>query len=318
MALVISAQAQFAPQAGQAGTTALAADSSLFVAWAKGCTIHRGYRDIAVPDSGYATVGDSSSAIGMATQNGVVSLGDGGEATLTFAHPITNGTGFDFAVFENGFTVGGQTLAFLELAFVEVSSDGLRYVRFPATSHIQDTTQVALAGTDCSLINNLAGKYTYGYGTPFDLYELKDSTGIDINHITHVKVIDVVGTITPTHASRDAQGHIINDPYPTNFTSSGFDLDAVGVIHQQTSSGIENVNSEELSIYPNPTSDILNINATTDLPSQATLYDITGKAMVNVSFNKTAKLNIQELPTGLYHLTVVNSDNCFSKTILKQ
>ena len=167
------AQAQFAPAANQVGTTAISNDSSSFVAWATGCVIQHGYMDIAVKDSGYASVGTESSAIGMAGQNGVVSLGDSGVATLTFQNPIYNGQGFDFAVFENGFYTQSP-LAFLEFAFVEVSSDGNNFFRFPVTSNIQDTTQVPMTGVDCSLVNNLAGKYVFGYGTPFDLEELKN------------------------------------------------------------------------------------------------------------------------------------------------
>jgi hypothetical protein len=35
------------------------------------------------------------------------------------------------------------------------------------------------------------------------------------------------------YASCDSQGHQINDPWPTPFPTGGFDLDAVGVIHQK-------------------------------------------------------------------------------------
>ncbi|MFN6048554.1 MAG: T9SS C-terminal target domain-containing protein, partial [Bacteroidota bacterium] len=62
-------------------------------------------------------MGTAAGAEGPAASNGVVSLGDGGIATLTFDPPITNGDGFDFAVFENTFLD-----TFLELAFVEVST----------------------------------------------------------------------------------------------------------------------------------------------------------------------------------------------------
>ena len=69
--------------------------------------------------------------------SGVVSLGDGGYGILTFDEPIDNGLGWDFAVFENSFSDD-----FLELAFVEVSSDGINFFRFPATSLTQDIVQV--------------------------------------------------------------------------------------------------------------------------------------------------------------------------------
>jgi hypothetical protein len=35
------------------------------------------------------------------------------------------------------------------------------------------------------------------------------------------------------YASYDSQGHQINDPWPTNFPTGGFDLDAVGVINEK-------------------------------------------------------------------------------------
>lgn len=252
MFTVKPAGAQFAPSAGLPGSTAISKDTSIFLDWATTCVIERGYMDIALPDSGYVSVGDANSALGTAGQNGVVSLGDAGTAILTFQNAIYNGDGFDFAVFENGFTTG-DSLAFLEFAFVEVSSDGNNFYRFPSTSFIQDTAQIPMSGINCVLVNNLAGKYTYGYGTPFDLEELKDELGLDVNHITHVKLIDVVGSVEEGFATYDNFGHKINDPYPTPYPSSGFDLDAVGVIH---ASGLSSVKSIEVSdktfqIYPN-------------------------------------------------------------------
>src|ERR1019366_7331765 len=208
----------------------------------------------------YASVGDSSSAIGKAGENGVVSLGDGGIATLTFDHTIYNGPGFDFAVFENGFMTGDSNLAFLEFAFVEVSSDGVNFFRFPAGSNTEDTLQLAMQGIDCSLVNNLAGKYTYGYGTPFDLDELKNQPGLDVNNVTHVRVIDVVGSISDQYATHDINGRKVNDPWPTPFASCGFDLDAVGVIHANGISGIGNLAGNEFKVYPNPVSKGQTIN----------------------------------------------------------
>src|SRR4051812_5611715 len=116
--LFTSGRAQYAPQAGIMGSTAISATSSQFVGWATGCRVQRGYMDIANPSLGLASFGDSSMAIG-APDHGIVSLGDSGVATLTFMKPINNGTGPDFAVFENGFlNTANDSQAFLELAFV--------------------------------------------------------------------------------------------------------------------------------------------------------------------------------------------------------
>ncbi len=305
-----SVNAQFAPAADMIGTTAISKDSAVFVEWANACVIQRGYLDIATPDSGYASYGDGNSAVGMAGQNGFVSLGDGGIATITFQNPIYNGPGFDFAVFENGFYTASP-LAFLEFAFVEVSSNGNNFFRFPATSNIQDTSQIPMTGVDCSLVNNLAGKYVFGYGTPFDLEELKNEIGLDVNRITHVRLIDVVGSINNQYATSDQFNHRINDPYPTPFPSSGFDLDAVGVINQVSPSSVEefSVFGLQFTVYPNPAStDIVNIKVSEELVgSKLNVFDVTGKILNKAQIqSQYSILSTQYYSKGIYFLSIGN------------
>jgi len=87
LAFSLYALAQYPPPAGQEGTTAIHADSSVFVDWAYTCEVNRGYMDISIPDSGFVSAGESSFATGKA-DNSIVSLGDGGSAILTFDKPI--------------------------------------------------------------------------------------------------------------------------------------------------------------------------------------------------------------------------------------
>ena len=236
LALVpVTLWAQFAPAQDQPGTTAMHADSSAFVAWATGCVAEPGPMNITNPDAGLAGSGwPASNVIGYpGGTTGVTCLGDGGMATVTFASPICNREGPDFAVFENGFENAQMPgYWFLELGFVEVSSDGEHFFRFPAYSNTQTETQIG--GMGCivpSQIHNLASKYGAMYGTPFELDEVPDDPLLDKEHITHVRIIDVIGNIDPEYASFDCQGNPINDPWPTPFASCGMDLDAVGVIH---------------------------------------------------------------------------------------
>jgi hypothetical protein len=236
LALVpVALWAQFAPAQDQPGTTAMHADSSAFVAWATGCVAEPGPMNITNPEGGLAGSGwPASNVIGYPEGTmGVTCLGDGGMATVTFASPICNRPGPDFAVFENGFE-NAQTPGywFLELGFVEVSSDGEHFFRFPAYSNTQTETQLGGMGCiDPSQIHNLASKYGAMYGTPFELDEVPDDPLLDKEHITHVRIIDVIGNIDPEYATYDCQGHAVNDPWPTPFASCGMDLDAVGVIH---------------------------------------------------------------------------------------
>jgi hypothetical protein len=215
--------------AGPFPSDAIAAGDSRFSIWATEAAVVRGPANIAYPEDPATTFGSESDAIGPADATvdepySVVSLGDGGSAVLTFATPFGDVSGPDFAVFENGFSAG-----FLELAHVEVSSDGVNFHRFPSTS-LTAVSPNPGEGTpvDPTDVHNLAGKYMAGFGTPFDLAELRPLyPDLDIQRITHVRVIDVIGTNDPALSSFDSAGNIISDPYPTEYPTGGFDLDGV-------------------------------------------------------------------------------------------
>ena len=232
----VSQAGTYDPQVGQPGSLGIADTSSSFVEWASTVdSLVRGPEDITNPGLGLASAGTASSALGspIGQLGRVVSLGDGGSITVGFNTPITNGPGDDFAVFENGFLSGGPGLAYLELGLVAVSSDGTDFFTFPAVSETQTTTQVTAFGLlDASNLYDLAGKYISGYGTGFDLSELANvSPLLNVNDITAVRVTDVVGSIDPLYGTKDPLGNYINDPFTTPFASSGFDLNAVGVIN---------------------------------------------------------------------------------------
>jgi len=318
----LSVFAQYPPAVGQIGSTAIYKDSSVFIDWAVMCSITRGYinisdtsfEDPAYPGTNKASFGDSAAVYGIADNN-TISLGDGGSAVVSFNHPIVNEAGFDFAVFENSFDD-----MFLELAYVEVSSDGIHFVRFPSVSLTQTTTQIQGFGTlDATQIHNFAGKYKVYYGTPFDLSDLQDSTGIDISHIIAVKIIDVVGSISELYKNYDSQGHIINDPFPTPFGTGGFDLDAVGVINNSTNTGISDNISEKriISINPNPSSNYININTLNPGKYQIQLMDISAKVLKQLNFEDKISIEISDLQKGIYFIKGNDENgNTFSEKII--
>ncbi|MFM2162572.1 MAG: hypothetical protein RLZZ383_2084 [Pseudomonadota bacterium] len=173
---------------------------------------------------------DPSRALGPANTatTDITALGEGGTLTVTFADPIADGAGDDFAVFENGFADD-----FLELAEVEVSSDGVTFARFDTASQVEDA--IGAYGTlDPRALHGFAGTVRVGFGVGFDLERLTFSPAVvaglvDLLAITHVRLIDVPGDGRRT----DAWGRPVYDPWPT-VGSAGFDLDAVGVIHRAT------------------------------------------------------------------------------------
>jgi hypothetical protein len=238
--------------AGSTDTTAISKNDPSLVAWATG------YQDLSYGVGVADNWKTPSKALGPAEGSAfdIVTLGRGGQITLTFAKPITDGAGFDFAVFENSFSDG-----FLELAWVEVSSDGVHFVRFPNLSYTYNTVGPFGATVDPTMIHGLAGKYRAGYGTPFDLSQIQVAYDaaiadtdiyftaayeasieanfpfLNLSDIRYVRLIDIVGDATARDIDGNVvdasgnEGAIIYDPFPT-IGSAGFDLDAVAVLNQ--------------------------------------------------------------------------------------
>ena len=301
--------AQYPPAAGLPGSTAIFADSSIIVNWAKSCKVQRGFVDISSNSDSLVSNGFENDAIGKA-DNITVSLGDSGSAVLTFNPPLTNGNGFDFAVFENSFDG-----AFIELAFVEVSSDSINWFRFPSESVTQVDSQVTTFGIlEPTKINNLAGKYKALFGTPFDLQELNGKPFLNIDSVTFVRIVDVIGSISDNYATYDSDGNKINDPFPTPFYTSGFDLDAIGVINEKTQN-IYNNKLNNVSIYPNPVKDFVNIYFKGFCNFE--IIDIYGKKLVTGSFFNHINIFTNELQPGVYVLKVYFENKYFTSNIIK-
>ncbi|MDQ8192966.1 hypothetical protein QEH59_00915 [Coraliomargarita sp. SDUM461004] len=208
----------------------ISSSSDAFVGWAESV------EDVYITSSGS---GDANNALGEYNSS-LLSLGDldaaaiangdtPGSITLAF-DGFRNGEGWDFAVFENGFTFDGGLFA--ELAYVEVSSDGINFARFDSISLNTEANGPgfgsAFQGFDMTNVYNLAGKHASGYGTPFDLEQLSDhelaiAGTLDLQNIQYVRLIDIPGD----GSYLDSQGNGIIDNWVTTGTG-GFDLRAIG------------------------------------------------------------------------------------------
>ncbi len=308
------AQGPYAPAAGQPGSTAIHRDSSIIKTWASYCTVERGFIDISDPSQGVASFGTDADGVGYA-DGAVVSLGDSGVAIVEFPFPIYDGPGDDFAVFENSFSDN-----FLELAKVFVSSDGVNYVEFPSHSLIPDTAEIGGFGaSDPTFLNNLAGKYRGQYGVPFDLQELADSSVVSIHHITHIMLIDVVGTIDTNYATLDTAKNKIVDPYPTPFNSGGFDLDGVGFLHEMLTS-VEEREINKVVLFPNPAVNRIGIQGLNGSEvKNLGVYSSAGtlvKAFNVAEFNH--ELDLTGLSEGIYFLRIETQDATYTESFVKR
>ena len=174
----------------------------------------------------------------------VLTLGVDAQVTVGFDVTITNGPGADFIVFENGFEAGGSIFA--EVAFVEVSTNGVDFARMPSRYNgatgpfppLLYGTFSGLAGGIPVLANvdtNAIDPFdpVVSGGEAFDLADLRDhalvtSGALDLSEIHFVRLVDMVaGT------DLDSEGTVVWD-------AGAADFDAISVIHHtgnQSASG---------------------------------------------------------------------------------
>ncbi|MCC6673025.1 MAG: hypothetical protein IT458_18315 [Planctomycetes bacterium] len=172
----------------------------------------------------------------------VHSLGTGGWLHLGFDLAIVDGPGADLIVSENPFFAGvGQSFA--EFGFVEVSSNGVDFARFPSAyfgpSGGPGAFGVLTVGSAAGLAGQTpvrAGSATTPGADPFDVvdaggdaFDLADLRAhplvqnglVRLDGIRHVRLVDVVDGV-----SRDARGVPIRD-----HAQGSADIDAVTVLH---------------------------------------------------------------------------------------
>lgn len=218
---------------------AIPAASPLFVEWADAIDASRTQF---APDGSVAISTTELNSLGDLDQTAIDAGAEPGYLTVTFPSGVQDGPGPDFAVFENGGAFFAEPHRFAELAYVEVSSNGADFARFPSVALNTESDLLTgfgrgFAGVDVTNVYNLAGKHEAGYGTPFDLAELAADPlvvggQVDVSNIQYVRLVDVPGNGT----FLDSLGNPILDPWTTGGGAGGFDFQlpagkGIGVIN---------------------------------------------------------------------------------------
>ena len=73
----------------------------------------------------------------------------------------------------------------------------------------------------------------------------------------------------------------------------------------------------QLSLYPNPSSDIITINTPSGVEIKSTtLYNLLGKVVLENT--KSNEINISELPSGVYMLNITTDNGSISKKVIRK
>lgn len=190
----------------------------------------------------------------------ILSLGEGGSVTVGFGVTITDGPGVDFTVYENAIVFGD---VFAEVFFVEVSTNGTDFARFP-TSYVGpqnpgDFTLMPIGtydgfGGHQPVLTNIFDAMPVdpldparSGGESFDLSALANDplvTGgqVDLTEIHFVRLIDA-----PSGGlSTDTSGTPVWDSREAVGAANSADIDAIAVIQH---TGTVNANQPEIDLF---------------------------------------------------------------------
>lgn len=99
--------------------------------------------------------------------------------------------------------------------------------------------------------------------------------------------------------------------FDDNGTTVSYNLSELRKAYFTTQQSTEEVENQQLAIYPNPAKDVLNIKNLAD-NQEVTIYSINGAVVMKTIASGNAEINISELRPGMY---VVSASNLVSKFI---
>ena len=100
---------------------------------------------------------------------------------------------------------------------------------------------------------------------------------------------------------------------------TGVNVTYVGVgklYHNGPVGTVSNILDSKFNIYPNPASNLLNIDNKNGLDFTVYLNDLTGKTVYSNQSNSDLKINVSNLPAGMYLLKITSEKNTLVKKVI--
>ncbi len=165
-------------------------------------------------------------------------------------------------------------------------------------------------------------KYTWNY---FDMSDLKISVTSGIEYF----IVIYAGGTSPTMSliresivgtDTTKRLRLSNDDGST-WSASSYIYRIRSVVYESSSSSLatSNVKLNEVSIYPNPTNDILKVKLLKNEKSKIEIYDLSGRLVKQMNANSdNIELNVSALDKGTYLINIVTPSNTISKKFIKK
>lgn len=103
--------------------------------------------------------------------------------------------------------------------------------------------------------------------------------------------------------------------YPNHTDQMGYGILNFGNFFQNTLAISENILKKNISVYPNPTTDFINVNTDKNV-FDVELYDNLGRLLQQ--YKNTNRISVEHLSSGIYYLKIVVEKQAFYEKIIKK
>lgn len=235
---------------------------------------------------------------------------------------------------------GDEPITLVDFAGINNTTDDEEYVGTFHQMFLSQTANVVQGNTyTITIKGNTAGNYTNVFvvfidwnkngilNDPGEVYEVTQtltySSGIDSQQVTHSIAVPATATVGSTRMR--VKKLYDDDDYINDLTNP-----CIGGGFGQAEDYTVNVTASALSvndtaakkslfkIYPNPVSDVLNIDSASNIKS-VKIYDLSGKNVLTemIDANKPA-INVSSLSSGTYVITAETETGLQSAKIIKK
>jgi hypothetical protein len=132
--------------------------------------------------------------------------------------------------------------------------------------------------------------------------------------LTEVSATDVIRILDDQTVAQPFYASMIHLIADGGTFSNG---NAFGIRLNTSVANLDEISSADFSVYPNPASEVININSSKMLNATISVTDLTGKVVKTSTINGlTASVNTSGLNNGIYYVTITNGNSTSTQKVV--